>query len=324
MKQLQRTFRVGATDTFVWQAGNAIDASAGVTLTIGAFGPAAMAQLITDATVTAISADLTTLTLAAPPSSGDCFVDFTRAYLVTDTDGCYPVEVTEISASTVTLGEPLHRAPVLTGAVSLQFATWTVAITAAQAVADYDGTEAVIEYTGELPGTLNEDAGLVRVVRRPFDTGLNHNKFLQMMPRMASRIPKRQQSFQQQIDAAFDDLAGRIRADLCSRDLTEDDAQPGMAQLARVHAYMVAALIMEDSGDFVANDHYLTQAFGPADDKGRRTAGLYETAVSCIWIDANRNGDVDEGEIESLGAPIPSVIITGLPAEHRKTMSDER
>lgn len=327
-----RVFRVGADTAFTWDAPSPIDSAEAVTLAVGAFS-AAMAQLVADVTIVAggISADRTVLTASAGPVVPDDFYKFGDAFLITDEDGSIPVRVTRINGTSILLAQPLPRSIALTATATLQFATWSTAIGSGDvtAAADYLGTEWSIAYT-DASGDDAFAQGLVQVTRVVWQSGLTTASLIRRFPDLAI-MAHGTTDYSDRIAAAYIELATRIDQDIASYTMadgqraTVNSVQSQAPALEQVHAYHTASMILWSRGDTEAAQAYFARAYGPeTGDDLRRKTGLYAEAMRPIWVDLDKDGEIDDGEEVAVTGPRAAFQATGFPTTPRATMTRTR
>lgn len=257
-------------------------------------------------TITAVAADRRTLTMSGTVAiySGASGSPLGTAFFITPSDGVFDVEVRRASGSTITLAEPLP-APVTVNSTTsgvLQWAAWSALVPAS-----YLATPAVnvpwhvmarTQFGSGIGNFGLIDEGLVHFVRQPFRTGLTSKHLLQAFPGLAGRVPRRQGSFDAQIDVALAELIHRLRANLAPRGLTEDDV--GGHRLRLVHSRLALAVIYDETQPEKAAE-LRDAALGPVNEKtGRRAGGLVDEALRDLWVDADADGVVNDGEVSSL------------------------
>jgi len=328
-----RTFRVGSTANFVWSAPEPVNV-VGVNLTIGAYS-VAMNQVISDVTIVAggVSTDRTVLTASLAPAIGDGALSrFGDAFLITVEGEVYPVRVLRIDDTAILLANPLPVSTPLTAPAVLQFTTWGAAVGPGNVTAavDYQGTEWSVAYTRNTPVELAYDQGLVKVVRVVWQSGLDTARLIRMFPSLQN-LGHYDASYTAQIDAAHTVLAARIDTDVSSyttasgERATIDDVESQNAALELVHAHIAAGHIYADRQDFEQYEHHFTRAFGTESSVDlRRKTGLYADAMRPIWVDLDRDGAVDDGEIEDVAGPGPGAVASGFPSTPRVSVTRQR
>lgn len=217
--------------------------------------------------------------------------------------GSAPIPVTLVSiddtGACVTLAAPLPREvrfPVQ--GAKLEWATYTAVIPAERLTT----TQRNVPWSVRWAARAGDDApnyeesldGVLHVVKRPFRTGLTHAGLLALVPALARALPKGQTSWHPQIDLAEGELVGRLRDVLQERygSVYEDDVPGG--RFTTAHAYLTASLI---AGGQVMGARGIEDA---RDDYEAMAAKAINRALKGVWIDLDRDGQVDEGE--SVGA----------------------
>ncbi len=335
---LPRTFQVGASPFFLWEAPKAIDSGAGVVLTVNVGGYSqSMTQVVSDTAIAAggISADRTVLTATFPPSvSADFLTNYSAAFLVTGEGASYPVRVLRVDGTAIQLAAPLHNNAPLTLASTLQFALWNAPFTPADVTASstYRGVEYSVAYTPEIPGAVTAETGILRVVRTPFETGLTTH-ILQDWFSNLPVVPHEQQGWANQIELTYLELLSMVDSEVEERNatfadngqkVTAHDVESMNEALLTVHAHMTAAEIYAGIGG--ANDqveHHLRKVFGGAVG-AVTTPSLFNLAMRPIWVDGNRDGEVTDDEVLAITAPGPGYVSTGFPTTPRVTIAGRK
>ncbi|MBL4769558.1 MAG: hypothetical protein JKY61_00040 [Planctomycetes bacterium] len=163
-----------------------------------------------------------------------------------------------------------------------------------------------------------------------WQTGLDTALFIRTFPRFQN-LGHRDASYQPIIDAAAQQLAMRIDTDVASfvttsgQRATIDDVESQNSALLQVHLYLTAARVSFDRGDPESSEAYITEAFGTESNVDlRRKTGLYADAMRPIWIDLDRDGVVDDGEVETITGPGPGFTSGGFSSAPRVTVSRQR
>lgn len=181
-----------------------------------------------------------------------------QAFLVTASDGVFPVQVNRLTSTTAILREPLEQVVVISAQVtaSLVWAWWSAPIPAAVSATETGSTPADwrVEYTANAlagPGTRANQrfGGLIHVTAERFSTGVGNAQLISMM---GSHIPRPQpgtHGFAGELEAARLELVQHIRFRLneSASGRREDDiigTDPGF-QLA--HARLAASEILRIS-----------------------------------------------------------------------------
>lgn len=194
-------------------------------------------------------------------------VDFGCAYLITALDGVFAVQVSRIEASAIVLADEVPKAVVISAdyPATVQWATWTatipVTVTASQT---YEAPLPwVVGYTGksgadvpDMPG--QEIHGFVHVVSRLFQTGLTHQRFVQVASGMwPGAVYNRLADWTPIIDQAFLRLVQMIRAAIATGGRRAEDDLDGHAFLD-THLHLTAALIR--AADAAEYDRQIAEA----------------------------------------------------------------
>jgi hypothetical protein len=299
----------GTAERIWWTAPEPLSSGSSPTLNVYlASGTATLtfANIAAVPAITAVARDRKTLTASGAVSSarGAQGAGWGEAFLVTAKDGWFPITVREISNATIILAEPLP-APLTVSAgapASLQFATWAGVLTTTHVNAverDVRWTVSYVTQAGvDLTGYSFRDEGLLHIVRQPFSTGLTTRHVVQVHPGLAQRVPRRQGGWEPQIQAAQEELILRLRRDLQERGLTEDDINGHRLRFA--HAHLAAAVIYDENQPEKA-EILRTRVLGAFNEEtGIRHGGLVDDTLRSVWVDADRDGAVDSGEVTSI------------------------
>ena len=305
---------LAATATWWWRAPVPVDTTtATVTfrLTAGVHGPVALAPVTADLTVSAIDNTRRILTITGPAAapSGPEGVRG-AAWLETAADGNMAVQVVKITATTVELASALPHTPDFTATGTLRFAWHSVGVLLADALAAVDrNVPTTVDYSErygvDVAGIAGRDEMLVSVVRQPYRTGLSPADVGTLMPSVGARVAQRSQDYRPQVDLVGEMLEQRIHADLAARQLTEDDVDG--SRFRGVHAAWTVSCILEDIDTTLA------------DRWKARADEAYDAAMTGVWVDLDRDGVVDAGEIETVGDPVGDAggTFTALPSSTR-------
>lgn len=259
----ERKLLVGTTPLWPWMAPEAIKAGTTPTITFtladGSTEAPAMTVVRASDTVDGIGGgtthDRTRLTKAgaglAALHRGIPGVDFGAAYLITALDGTYAVQVARIEDGAIVLADPLPKGVVISVAypATVQYATWTCTIPAdVTAEQTYEAPIPwVVSYTAkggldvpDVPG--QQQHGYAHVVSRLFQTGLTHQRLLQVgaglgLQAVFSRLP----DWTPIIDQAFLRLVQAIRSMTNTGGRRAEDDLDGGA-FFDAHLHLVAAL----------------------------------------------------------------------------------
>ena len=252
-------------------------------MTAGDQSPA-LSVLHASATVTAIGNNRSELTISpAVLNFSGTSGEWGNAWLETASDSAYPVLVTRITGTTAHLAEPLPRGIDLSSTASLEWATWYC--TPGAAITGTLGAYAwqvsyTARYSADTPSSSGQDDGLISIVRRPFNAGLNHYDLCALIPSIADMVPRRQQDFSPQISAAEDEVAMMVRERVGVDGYTEDDLFNAHI-FSKVAAYLAAGIIYDGVGQFDSAQQFRDRADVEFDRVARS-----------VVLDGNRDGDL--------------------------------
>jgi len=294
-----------AGQRFIWQADRPLSAAVELVVAHPDLGDITVPLTIvaTEGEVTAIADDRRTLTLAAPVASS-AGLQGTRwgvGFLVTDEDAAFPVVIKRLSGTTVVLADALPSDIALAQSGRLIWATHTAELPVGTVLsAAHRDLTWRVSYTAadgdDTPTEALRALGLMHVVAQPFDTGLTTQTLVGLFPRICKPIPRGQEGWEPQIQAAEAMLIEMIRATLLPADKWEDDI-PASQRLQVAHAHLTASLIL------------LEQDIDRAETMRERAEKLANDVLRRVWVD--QDGDLDPtdgGDDEHLG---------GVPRETR-------
>lgn len=300
--------RTGVDTVFTFRAPRppASEPTVSVTLDSGVVNVGATTAMWTTPTVSSVnSADRTQLNLgAAVNDAKGLAADYGHAWLVSDESS--PVEVRVLrfiggSSPVAHIAEPLPLGH--TGAGSLVPAWYSVTLTAAAVTgtAQRDALLSVSWTEGsgtDSPAFTHVAEHDLHIVRMPFATGVTEADILRIDSGLAASAPHRDTNSRDAIDAALEEVIMRLREDLAERELWEDDVpRQHRGALARCHAHLAAATIL-DPFDPEGAQRHRDKVWGV--DGGR---GLWHAALRRIFIDADADGVVDDGEVVQVKGP---------------------
>ena len=97
--------------------------------------------------------------------------------------------------------------------VLLRFASWLYTCSSSNVTASKQTVAYAVEYVqSEGTQTINRvEKGSLKIVPRPFDTGLDHNKLCSIFPHIADLAPRRANGFEEQISSSSTSL-GTIKS----------------------------------------------------------------------------------------------------------------
>lgn len=269
---------------FEWIAPAPISGAPSLTLNTITYN---FSQSRSDATVSAIANDRRTLTVDNQVTGLQR--DQMKAFLITNGDTYYSVNVVRVVGTTAILAEPLPREIDLSTSASLEFALWSVTISSASTVLSFASTYPYsINFTidqGNL--THNQvEKGLLKSVPRPFQTGLSHDDLVELFAPLADMIPRRQSDFSPQINSALQEIILIVRDVVLADDVTEDEVfNPEQFHLA--HAYCTAAIIYEQN-----------MQLDVAEQMRARCQSLLEISFRSLAVDIDGDGVIDDGELD--------------------------
>jgi len=270
----------GAAVHFVWHPRTPHANDAQVTVGFSTTYTSVLAQIRPDVSVSAVADDRRTLTLTASVDT-QLERDEVRAFLRTTRDTYYAVKVTRLGGTTAILAEPLPRELDLSTAATLNFASAYVDIPQGNAVTgSYPYT---IDYTDNL-GNAQTESGILKIVPRPFNTGLDHDQLVDRFPQLADMVPRRQSDLTPQISAALEEIILSVRDHVIADGATEDEVF-NQGSFVSAHAYCSAAMVYE-----------ATLQLDVAQAMRDRCIDLLNVALRSVTLDLDGDGVIDEGE----------------------------
>ena len=274
----------GQTRVFEWTAPGPLDGAP--IMTVGSSSPVTLTQTRADATVTAIANDRRTLTVNSQASALQA--DQLKAYLVTDGDSIYSVTVVRMVGTTAILAEPLPREIDLSVSALLVFGMWYGTIPAT--ITNTSGYYPLqVSYQLDLGQQTQSklEKSLLKVTPRPFDTGLSHDELVAQFPQLADMIPRRQSSFEPQIEATLQEIILMLRDHLKDEpDVTEDEVF-NAGSFINAHAYCTAARVYEMIGQ-MDNANVMRQ----------RCEDLMDISLRSLALDRDGDNVVDDNELD--------------------------
>jgi len=275
----------GQDHMFEWNAPAPISGTPSITFKVASDVTSNLNQSRANISVTGIGNDRRTLTIA---SSDSLERDQAFAFLRTDGDAWYSIKIVRIVGTTAILADPLPREIDLSTNATIEFAMWYVTALAANVTALSGTFQYLISYTSDLGqnNLSNLDKGVIKVTPRPFNTGLDHDSFVNRFAPLADMVPRRQADFSPQIKASLDELSLMLRDRLGSSNVTEDEIFNAEA-FELCHAYCTAARIYE-----------MNLQLDAADAMRSRCTELMDLAFRSVDLDLDGDGVIDEGEID--------------------------
>jgi hypothetical protein len=275
----------GQDHMFEWNAPSPINGTPSITFKVSSDVTSNLNQSRANISVSAIGNDRRTLTIA---SSDSLERDQVFAFLRTDGDAWYSIKIVRIVGTTAILADPLPREIDLSTSATIEFAMWYVTASSTNVTATSGTFQYLISYTSDLGqnNLSNLDKGVIKVTPRPFDTGLDHDSFVNRFAPLADMVPRRQSDFRPQIKASLDELSLMLRDRLGSSNVTEDEIFNAEA-FELCHAYCTAARIYE-----------MNLQLDAADAMRARCIELMDLALRSVDLDLDGDGVIDEGELD--------------------------
>jgi hypothetical protein len=236
-----------------------------------------------DLIAVSISNDRRTITLSSQTPSLKPYQ--INAYLMTDGDSYYPIQINRIVDTTLILSTPLPKEISFADNSTIQFTNYSVII-------DSDDLPVIktysygIEYIQNFGGQeiSRSEKGVLKVCKRPFNTGLDHNRLISIFPHLGDKLGRNQVDFNEQIIASLEELALYVRDLVLPKECDEDDVlTPEL--LLNPHAYLASARVFELLGNIETAEKYRARGIELAD-----------LTMRTISLDLNKNSEVDLGE----------------------------
>ena len=280
-----RKLMTGQNHLFEWNAPSPLNGTPSITFKVAADVTTNLTHSRADISVTAIDNDRRTLTIA---SSDSLERDQVFAFLKTYGDTWYSIKIVRIVGTTAILAEPLPREIDLSSSATIEFAMWYITASSANVTAVNGTFQYLVSYTADLgQNNLSKlDKGVIKVTPRPFDTGLDHDAFVNRFAPLADMIPRRQSDFAPQIKASLDELSLMLRDRLSPSNVTEDEIF-NAESFQLCHAYCTAARIYEMNLQLDASDAMRA-----------RCIELMDLALRSVDLDLDGDGVIDDGEID--------------------------
>src|SRR6056300_1867500 len=273
----------GLTQVFEWIAPGPLSASP--SLVVGG-ETATLSASRADATVSAIANDRRTLTVNSQATALQA--DQLKAYLVTDGDSIYSVTVVRMVGTTAILAEPLPREVDMSETAELVFGMHYGTIPSV--ITNTSGYYPIqVSYTldmGQQTQTKLEK-GLLKVTPRPFDTGLSHDELVGQFPQLADMLPRRQSSFETQIEAALAEVVLVVRDHLKDEPEVTEDEVFNAGSFLNAHAYCTAARVYE-----------MVNQLDNANLMRQRCQELMDISLRSLALDRDGDNVVDDTELD--------------------------
>lgn len=270
---------------FIWQSPAPLSGTPSIAfyLESGSVG-GAMTQGRADLIATDLDRDRRAITLSASATALKPFQS--DAFLLTDADTFFSIKIVRIVGNQLILADPLPRDISFTTNSTIQFASWLYTCSSSNVTASKQTIAYAIEYVqSEGTQTINRvEKGSLKVVPRPFDTGLDHNKLCSIFPHVADLAPRRSNGFEEQISSSLDELALYVRDLIVPRDVDEDDIH-NSHDLLQAHAYLAIARIHELNGNIDLSEKMRARGIELAD-----------LSMKTISLDLNTDGIIQTTE----------------------------
>jgi hypothetical protein len=243
-----------------------------------------MTQGRSDLVATDLDRDRRAITLSASATALKPFQS--DAFLLTDADTFFAIKIVRIAGNQLVLADPLPRDISFTANSTIQFASWLYTCSSSNITASKQTIAYAVEYIqSEGTQTINRiEKGSLKIVPRPFDTGLDHNKLCSIFPHIADLAPRRSNGFEEQISSSLDELALYVRDLIVPRDVDEDDIH-NSHDLLQAHAYLAIARIHELNGNIDLSEKMRARGIELAD-----------LSMKTISLDLNADGIIQTTE----------------------------
>jgi hypothetical protein len=243
-----------------------------------------MTQGRSDLVATDLDRDRRAITLSASATALKPFQS--DAFLLTDADTFFAIKIVRIAGNQLVLADPLPRDISFTANSTIQFASWLYTCSSSNVTASKQTVAYAVEYVqSEGTQTINRvEKGSLKIVPRPFDTGLDHNKLCSIFPHIADLAPRRSNGFDEQISSSLDELALYVRDLIVPRDVDEDDIH-NSHDLLQAHAYLAIARIHELNGNIDLSEKMRSRGIELAD-----------LSMKTISLDLNTDGIIQTTE----------------------------
>jgi hypothetical protein len=280
-----RKAQQGKNHNFIWQSPAPLSGTPSIAFYLegGSVG-GAMTQGRSDLVATDLDRDRRAITLSASATALKPFQS--DAFLLTDADTFFAIKIVRIAGNQLVLADPLPRDISFTANSTIQFASWLYTCSSSDVTASKQTIAYAVEYVQSEGGqTINRvEKGSLKVVPRPFDTGLDHNKLCSIFPHVADLAPRRSNGFEEQISSSLDELALYVRDLIVPRDVDEDDIH-NSHDLLQAHAYLAIARIHELNGNIDLSEKMRARGIELAD-----------LSMKTISLDLNTDGIIQTTE----------------------------
>ena len=280
-----RKAQQGKNYNFIWQSPAPLSGTPSIAFYLegGSVG-GAMTQGRSDLVATDLDRDRRAITLSASATALKPFQS--DAFLLTDADTFFAIKIVRIAGNQLVLADPLPRDISFNANSTIQFASWLYTCSSSNITASKQTIAYAVEYIQtEGTQTINRvEKGSLKVVPRPFDTGLDHNKLCSIFPHVADLAPRRSNGFEEQISSSLDELALYVRDLIVPRDVDEDDIH-NSHDLLQAHAYLAIARIHELNGNIDLSEKMRARGIELAD-----------LSMKTISLDLNTDGIIQTTE----------------------------
>ena len=280
-----RKAQQGKNHNFIWQSPAPLSGTPSIAFYLedGSVG-GAMTQGRSDLVATDLDRDRRAITLSASATALKPFQS--DAFLLTDADTFFAIKIVRIAGNQLILADPLPRDISFTANSTIQFASWLYTCSSSNVTASKQTIAYAVEYVqSEGTQTINRvEKGSLKVVPRPFDTGLDHNKLCSIFPHVADLAPRRSTGFDEQISSSLAELALSVRDLIVPRDVDEDDIH-NSHDLLQAHAYLAIARIHELNGNIDLSEKMRSRGIELAD-----------LSMKTISLDLNTDGIIQTTE----------------------------
>jgi hypothetical protein len=280
-----RKAQQGKNHNFIWQSPAPLSGTPSIAFYLegGSVG-GAMTQGRSDLVATDLDRDRRAITLSASATALKPFQS--DAFLLTDADTFFAIKIVRIAGNQLILADPLPRDISFNANSTIQFASWLYTCSSSNITASKQTIAYAVEYVqSEGSQTINRvEKGSLKVVPRPFDTGLDHNKLCSIFPHVADLAPRRSNGFDEQISSSLDELALYVRDLIVPRDVDEDDIH-NSHDLLQAHAYLAIARIHELNGNIDLSEKMRSRGIELAD-----------LSMKTISLDLNTDGIIQTTE----------------------------
>ena len=280
-----RKAQQGKNHNFIWQSPAPLSGTPSIAFYLedGSVG-GAMTQGRSDLVATDLDRDRRAITLSASATALKPFQS--DAFLLTDADTFFAIKIVRIAGNQLILADPLPRDISFNANSTIQFASWLYTCSSSNITASKQTIAYAVEYVqSEGTQTINRvEKGSLKVVPRPFDTGLDHNKLCSIFPHVADLAPRRSNGFDEQISSSLDELALYVRDLIVPRVVDEDDIH-NSHDLLQAHAYLAIARIHELNGNIDLSEKMRSRGIELAD-----------LSMKTISLDLNTDGIIQTTE----------------------------